>query len=123
MRYVLIVLTLLSLLAVAPAQYGHGATKPAADQLPALKKAYTNAKAAYTKAPKDAAKKKSYVAATVKLGTASMMSDSLDRKVKYKLALQYYREALKLDPKNPEAKQNSEMIIAIYKQMGRPIPN
>lgn len=90
-----------------------------------LSKAETNykkEKAAYTAAPNDAAAKSKYVAATVAFGDANMMSDTLDRKVKYKEALKYYREALSVDPKNEPAKKSKELIESIYKQMGRPIP-
>lgn len=93
-----------------------------ADLLGKSETAYKEAKAAYDKAPTDAAAKTKYVAATVQFGTANMMSETLDRKVKYKEALKYYKVALKLDPKNAEALSNKEMIEGIYKQMGRPIP-
>jgi tetratricopeptide (TPR) repeat protein len=98
--------------------------KPTAEDLKqykAIEKQYLASKQAYSK-KKDAATKKKLVAATVKFGTAAMTTSALDRKVKYKKALALYREALKLDPKNKEAKNNSEMIVSIYKSMGRPVP-
>jgi hypothetical protein len=93
-----------------------------AKQLKALEKSYVASKAAYKKKPKDAKLKKAYVAATVKYGHESMMSTSLDRSLKYRQALRLYREALKLDPENPVAKPESELIIRIYKSLGKPVP-
>lgn len=83
---------------------------------------YVKAKAGFTKSPKNAKLKKAYVIATVRLGTATMTTPSLPPREKYRGALRYYREALKVDPKNVEAKTNKDMIEAIYKKMGRPIP-
>jgi tetratricopeptide (TPR) repeat protein len=88
-------------------------------KLAAIQKEYDVAKAAYDK---DAKKKDAYVKATVKIGTATMLADSLEARVKYRAALKYYREALKLDPANKEALNNKKMIEDIYTQMGRPIP-
>jgi tetratricopeptide (TPR) repeat protein len=87
-----------------------------------LKTRYEAAKKAYLAKPKDKAKKDAYVKATVVYGHESMVSPKLGAKVKYRQALRLYREALKLDPKNPVAKQESELIVSIYKQMGRPVP-
>lgn len=87
-----------------------------------LQQAYTKAGAAYVKKPKSSEAKKAYVAATVKLGTATMTSPSLGPKEKYPRALRLYREALKIDPKNKEALDNKKMIEDIYKSMGREIP-
>jgi hypothetical protein len=83
---------------------------------------YRTAMAAYAKAPTNAEAKANFVMAAASFGTANMMSETLDRKVKYKVALQYYREVLKVDPKNEEALKNKDLIEGIYKQMGRPIP-
>lgn len=81
------------------------------------------AKTAYDAKTSDEELKKKYVVATVKLGTATMMSEKIDRKVKYADALKLYREALKVDPTNAEAMNNKELIEGIYKSMKRPIPN
>ncbi|MBS1714871.1 MAG: hypothetical protein JST30_11110 [Armatimonadetes bacterium] len=100
------------------------AAKPNADQakLTKLEKAYTTTKAAFKKKPKDATAKKTYVKATVDYGTAVMTAGSLAPRVKYPKALALYREALKTDPNNKEAKQSAKMIEDIYKSMGRPVP-
>jgi hypothetical protein len=87
-----------------------------------LKKAHDDAKAAFDKVPKDEKAKKAYVEATVKLGTATMMSPDLPPREKYRGALAFYREALKVDPSNAEANNNKKLIEGIYKQMGRPVP-
>lgn len=97
------------------------AAKPSAD-LASLKKTQGTAKAAFNKSPKDAKAKSAYIAATVKLGTATMNSEDLPPREKYRGALALYREALKLDPKNNEALANKKLIEDIYKSMGRPIP-
>lgn len=91
-------------------------------KLTRLERQYTAAKSAYTKQPRNAELKKRYVAATVALGTATMNSPILAPKEKYPKALRLYREALKIDPKNKEARENHDVIVHIYKSMGRPVP-
>ncbi len=87
-----------------------------------LLKQHTATKAAYAKKPKDPKAKKAYVDTNVALGLQYTYSNTVDRKEKYKLALKYLREALRLDPKNKDAKQMHDQIVAIYKSMGRPVP-
>ena len=41
----------------------------------------------------------------------------------YKFALGDFRRALRYDPENADAKEKMEMLVSIYKSMGRPIPN
>lgn len=79
-----------------------------------------DAQTAYDKAKKGS-DEKANEKATMDLADAYMWGDA-DQKVKYRRALQYYREVLKLDPGNDKAKQNADVIVAIYKQMGRPVP-
>lgn len=67
--------------------------------------------------------KQAYIIATVRFGTTSMVAATLPPRVKYRQALRLYREALKLDPGNHEAKTNSDLIVSIYKSMNRPVPN
>lgn len=129
MRKVLCLIAMATCAVMAMAQYGSGSASSAGDlakskaELARCQKAYASTKAAYTKKPKSAPLKKAYVEATVRYGTASMMLPVLDRKIKYRQALNLYREALKLDPTNKEAINNRDMIVSIYKSMGRPVPN
>jgi len=78
-------------------------------------------KAAFEKDPSDAQKKK-YVDAALKYGTTVMLANSLPPKVKYPDSLKLFREVLKADPENAEAKENVKVIEDIYKSMGRPVP-
>ncbi|MFZ4622028.1 MAG: tetratricopeptide repeat protein [Bacteroidota bacterium] len=75
------------------------------------------------KSPNDPALKQSLITAHVKFGHFYLFNDTLAPKVKYPNALRQYREALKLDPENKDAKENAQQIIDIYKMMGREVPN
>lgn len=41
----------------------------------------------------------------------------------YKFALRDFRLALRYDPNNAEARDKRDQIVAIYQQMGRPVPD
>ncbi|MDQ3819671.1 MAG: hypothetical protein M3362_18620 [Acidobacteriota bacterium] len=41
----------------------------------------------------------------------------------YKFALRDFRRALRYDPANAEARGKQDQIVAIYQQMGRPVPD
>lgn len=98
-------------------------TKQVSDaKLKQLEAAYSASKLAFTKKPKDAKAKKSYVDATFAVGMGRMYSESLPPRVKYVKALEAFREVLKTDPKHKGAQENQDMIVKIYKQMGRPVP-
>jgi len=117
--------SLLALLLVpAFGQYGKSNLTPAeeAKNLQLLLKKQSTTKAAYLKHPKDVKAKKAYVDASVGLGLQYTFANTVDRKVKYKKALTYFREAKKTDPKNPVANEWIQRIESIYKSMGRPIP-
>ncbi|MER3466852.1 MAG: hypothetical protein C4340_07130, partial [Armatimonadota bacterium] len=58
---------------------------------------------------------------TVKYATAVMLGD-LPPREKYPQALELYEEALGQDPNNAEAKTNRQLILDIYKSMGREPP-
>jgi len=88
-------------------------------ELAAGEKAYTAAKSKFASDPKSAAE---YVRATVDYGTTTMNSPLLSPKEKYPKALKLYAEALRQDPKNEEAINNTKLIEGIYAQMGRPVP-
>ena len=108
-------LILTSLLAVAAF-----AQTPA--EVAAYGKAYDAAKKSLAAKPKDKRLQKAFVVATDRYATATMNAPSLPPRMKYPTALRLYREALKVDPANHEAKNNADMIVSIYKSMGRPVP-
>lgn len=103
----------------------HALAQPAgaidAKALAKTEKEYLAAKKAYAR-HHGAAAKQALVAATDRYALSSMYATSLDRKVKYRQALRLYREALKIDPTNREAKNNSDLIISIYRSMHLPVP-
>jgi len=77
------------------------------------------------KAIKDAAAtndKKVLAAALASRGYARMTDDAAGARVKYRKALEDFREALKNDPTNAKAKDNKVLIEGIYHSMGRPVP-
>lgn len=125
-RNLLVSALFIGIISGAHAQNKPAAQSPAEPPVPKalvpLDKKYRTTKAAYTAKPKDKKAKDAYVEATVKLGHETMISPDYPARFKYKKTLQLYREALKLDPNNPVAKQESDLIIKIYKQMGRPVP-
>lgn len=81
---------------------------------------YEEAKQAFDRS-KSGEAKAAYVQATVKYATAVMLGD-LPPREKYPKALALYDEALKQDPNNAEAKANRQLILDIYKSMGREPP-
>lgn len=97
--------------------------KPSTDNPP-----LDQVKAEYEAASKSPQDHQKLLNATMKLAEAYMYypaddkSQDLNRSTKYKMALKYYQEALKLDPQNSEAKDSAKMIIQIYQSMGKPVP-
>jgi len=67
--------------------------------------------------------KKALAAAYTERGQARLNDDQATPRAKYPAALQDFRRALELDSANAEAKQSLDTIVAIYKSMGRPVPN
>jgi tetratricopeptide (TPR) repeat protein len=107
-----------------PAPYASKADSGKPDRdLGALEEKMEEAKDSFESDRKDAAAKKAYVDATVEYGTAVMLAPELTPKEKYPKALRLFREVLKLDPDNAQAKKSAETIEAIYKSMGRPVPS
>jgi hypothetical protein len=84
-------------------------------------------KATYESTKKDHAATKSdqserhYVNATVAYATAVMAGDGKPSE-KYPMALGLYDEALAVDPDNEEAKTNKQLILDIYKSLGKEPP-
>jgi hypothetical protein len=84
--------------------------------------AYQKAKKSYEGAKTDAKAKEAYLEATLNLADANMYNPELPPRVKYRAALQYYREALKIDPENEKASAAKTTIEEIYKSMGKEVP-
>jgi len=106
-----------------PIQNPHGA--PGAEipeALVRLRDATLEAKAKYEKAPKDAAFSQAYSKALTELGDAIQNAPELSRSTKFRQALQMFRKAVELDPKNERAAALIQQTEAIYQQMGRPVP-
>ena len=102
---------------------GYGDSKPVdKETLAKLTSAQKRADAAYKKNPKSPAVVKLYVESNNRHGLACMSTDALDRKVKYKMALADFRKVLRIEPNNKVAKSNADLIVSIYKSMGRPVP-
>lgn len=132
-RYMKRAILLLSVLLLLPgsmiAQRGpfqgggkSGTEQVSAEKLAKADKDYQAAKKAFDKNKKDAKLKKKFVDSTNTFALANMYSATLTTKVKYRNALKYFREVLAVEPKNKIAKEQSDMIISIYQQMGLPVP-
>jgi hypothetical protein len=96
--------------------------KSEADQIADATKAHDAAKANYLKNPKAPKLKALYVKATLALADLHMNAQVESRKVRYEKALNFYREVVKVDPSNQQATKNRDMIVSIYKSMGKPVP-
>jgi len=84
-----------------------------------LEASYQKAASEY-EAEKTDANKSTYVNAMVAYATAVMAADGPP--VKYQKSLKLYNEALRLDPDNEEAKTNRQLILDIYKSLGKEPP-
>ncbi len=104
------------------------AADPAVTQAQALLKTHKYAEAiallekAHTAAPTSAEVTKALADANMTAADSYMADDALPPMRKYPSALRAYRKVLELDKSNQKAKENVTQIEAIYKQMGRPIP-
>lgn len=112
----------LTLFSVASAQTAAPNPKDEA-RLKKLEQGYLTAKAVLAKKPKDKAVQKKFVTAGALYGHESMISPVLPARIKYRQALRVYREVLKYEPQHPVARPEYDLIVKIYKQMGRPVPN
>jgi len=86
-----------------------------------LQSSVDSANAAYKSKPSSATKKK-LVDLTVDLASKTMDCTDLTPHEKYPAALRLYRQALSLDPSNPDANAAADTIVKIYHQMGMPVP-
>ena len=60
--------------------------------------------------------------ANFRAGYAMMMSQKTDRKLRYRMALRYFRRTLQLDPQNSDAAAYKQLIESIYRSLNLPIP-
>jgi hypothetical protein len=90
-----------------------------AESVEALQVAYQEAATKY-ESTNDEATKSAYVNATVSYATAVMTGPGNPEK--YRKSLKLFDEALRLDPDNEEAKVNRQLILDIYKSMGKEPP-
>jgi hypothetical protein len=93
---------------------------PVSVNVETLKASYDKTKKAYESEKTDLAKKE-HVDATVAYATAVMAGGGKPSE-KYPLALDLYDQALALDPGNEEAKTNRQLIVDIYKSLGKEPP-
>ena len=104
------------------------AADPAVTQAQALLKNHKYPEAialldkAHTAAPKSAEVTKALADAHLAEADSYMADAALPPMRKYPAALRAYRKVLEFDKTNAKAKDNIAQIEAIYKQMGRPIP-
>lgn len=92
-----------------------------AEAHPELARKVEELQAAYQKNPKDAATKQQLVEAAFRYGHTVMYDPQLPPR-KYRTALKQFRLVLQLDPAHKQAAKEKQTIEAIYRQMGRPIP-
>ena len=89
-----------------------------------LAKSFDAEAAKLKKSPKDAKVKKAYVDSAIKYEQAVYLgATKLSPSIKYRASLALCRAVLAVDPKNAQCKKDEDQIVAIYKQMGRPVPN
>ena len=100
---------------------GDGSSDPKV--LKGLQSEWSAAQESFAKHPNDPKIRDRFVVAGVRFGHESMMSPLLNSHLKYAQALHVYKQVLKVDPKNPVAKKEADMMIQIYKSMGRKIPD
>lgn len=120
---------LLLLLAFAALSWAGGgqssndaAAKKEREKIAQLQKAYEKSKSAYAAKPKHEKARKTFVKDATLYARTTMYANALAPKEKYPVALRVFREVLKADPKNEEARQSVDTIESIYTSMGRPIP-
>ena len=77
---------------------------------------------AHTANPKSTEITKALADAHLAAADSYMADAALPPMRKYPSALRAYRKVLEFDKNNQKAKENVAQIEAIYKQMGRPIP-
>lgn len=119
MKAVLAILLSVAVWVGACAQNTPNVTK---QSLAKLTKTRDAAQKALQKHPADAKLKQQFVAVNDKLADQTMMADFLTPHEKYAGALRDYRQSLKIQPKDAEARKWVDEIESIYRSMHRPIP-
>jgi hypothetical protein len=113
---------LLSLFAAIGFGQNPAQDKKDAANLAKLGKQRDAAKLSMTKHPGNQKLTHSFVEMNDVYANKTMTAGWLSPHEKYSKALRLYRESLKADPKDPEARKWVDEIESIYKSMGRPIP-
>ncbi len=72
--------------------------------------------------PNDPTLRKQAADADFQAGVQMTTQSDQPRSVKYRVALQYFRRTVALDPSNKDAAGWIDTIESIYKSLGRPIP-
>ena len=107
--------------------HGGGGAAPAADSASERSLADTAELDARIKKASEKAKAPGASAADKKAAAAAYLARanvywSAGQPRLYKYALADFRQVLKYDPENDEAKQKIDTIVGIYQSMGRPVP-
>ncbi len=121
MKSALVLIAIVGVSMAYPRQMRDGSKDPKV--LPKLQREFSAAQQDFSSHPKDPKARSRYLIAGTRYGHETMMSPILGAKVKYAQALRIYRKVLKVDPNYPVAKEESDMMIRIYKQLHKPIPN
>lgn len=95
---------------------------PQAQNTDALGKKVAEAEAQLASNPNDPAKKKALADALYQQGHAIMYDENLPPRQKYPPALKLFDRVLALEPTHEGASKNKDVIVQIYKSMGRPVP-
>jgi hypothetical protein len=88
-----------------------------------LEKARNTAKGDFVKHPKAPGTKAKFIKLNDEFANQMMTTESLTPHQRYPKALSLYRESLKTDPHDAEAKKWVDEIESIYKSMHKPIPH
>lgn len=113
---------------VVPSHGGGGATAPAAGDSSETSLIDTSALDANIRKAAEKAKSSGASAAEKKAAADAYLARgneyySAGQPRLYKYALADFREVLKYDPENAEAKEKVDTLVSIYQQMGRPVPD
>ena len=77
---------------------------------------------ALKKYPHNPQVKKEFIKASDVLALNYQLSPKISRKIKYRKALELYRQVLRISPNDYDAKNDSALIISIYRELHIPVP-